>query len=341
MGSAVHLSLIVCTYRRPREVQTLLAAIGGQRKLPDETLIVDAGPDEETEQVVRRVQQENQIPNLQYYRVPPEERGLTRQRNYGISRAKGELVAFLDDDTVPEPDYFAETIACFERHPYAAGVGGFVTNESEWRRSKGRKRFSLVLFRWGGWERREDYRWRLRKLLGLTSSLPPGWMPDAGHGRPVGFLPPDGHDYKVEFLIGCSFAWRRSVFERHQFSLYFAGYGLYEDMDFCLRAAREAPLYLCTRARVAHYHAPSGRPNWFDYGEMVVRNGWFVWRRRWPDPPSLSNLRWWATTVMLTLCRIGDAVRGPARRQSFTEALGRMRGMVALLSEQHGDTRSE
>lgn len=341
MASGVHLSLIVCTYRRPWQVQTLLAAIEGQRRLPDETLIVDGGSDNETEQVVQRVQQENQIPNLRYYRVPPEERGLTRQRNYGISLAQRELVAFLDDDTVPEPYYFAEIIGCFERHPDAAGVGGFITNESDWRPSKGGKRFPLGLFRWGEWERREDYRWRLRKLLGLTSSLPPGWMPDTGHGRPVGFLPPDGNDYKVEFLMGGSSAWRRSVFTRHQFSLYFAGYGLYEDMDFCVRVAREAPLYLCTRARVAHYHAPLGRPNWFDYGEMVVRNGWFVWRRRWPNPPASSSLRWWATTIVLTLCRIGDTVRGPERKQSLTEALGRMRGMVAVLSGNRMDISSK
>jgi GT2 family glycosyltransferase len=340
MRSAPRLSLIVCTYRRSRQVQKLLLAIRLQSQLPDETLIIDGACDDETEQVVRLLQQENEIPNLKYYRVPPAHRGLTRQRNYGVGRASGELVAFLDDDTVPESDYFAEIVACFARHPEAAGIGGFITNEIEWRRANGSKHSSLFAFKWGVWERREDYRWRLRRLLGLNSRLDPGWIPSGGHGRPIGFLPPDGSDYEVEFLMGCAFVWRRAVLERHQFSPYFEGYGLYEDMDFCVRVAREAPLYLCTRARIAHYHAPSGRPNCFHYGEMVVRNGWFVWRRRWPNPPAASNLRWWATTIVLTLCKLGDTVRGPARTQSLTEALGRMRGMVAVLSGNQGDIDS-
>ncbi|HVG31093.1 MAG TPA: glycosyltransferase [Pyrinomonadaceae bacterium] len=332
------LTLIVCTYRRPREVARVLRAVAAQSRVPDETLIVDGSPDDATELVVREFVREDRSGqgrvalDLKYCRVPPAERGLTRQRNYGVARARGSLVSFLDDDTVPAPDYFAETLACFARHDSACGVGGFITNEVEWRRradADGRARSSV--FRWGGWERREAYRWRLRKFLGLASESPPGWMPPAGHGRPVGYLPPDGEDYRVEFFMGCGFTFRREVFARHRFSRYFEGYGLYEDMDFCVRAARDAPLYLSTRARLAHYHAPAGRPSRFRYGRMVVLNGWFVWRRRHAHPSLSSRARWWATTALLAACQLADAARGPERRQQLTEALGRASGMATLL----------
>lgn len=316
------LSLIVCTYRRPGPVRCLLEAVAVQTRRPDEVLVVDASSDGETEEAVRGL-------GVIYERVPPEERGLTRQRNWGIARARGELISFLDDDTVPEPSYFEEVVACFERHPEAMGVGGYIFNEVEWRHGAGRP--SLSVYRSGGWERREDLRWRLRRLAGLDSPLPPGRMPASGHGRSTGFIPPDGEDHPVEFVLGGASAWRRDLLERVRFSPWFEGYGLYEDLDFCLRAGRHGSLWLCTRARLAHLHDPAGRPHRFRYGEMVVRNGWRVWRLRWPSPSWPDRGRWWATTLLLALCRLGDAVRGPERTAALAEALGRLWGSVRLL----------
>jgi glycogen(starch) synthase len=45
-------------------------------------------------------------------------------RNLGIARAAGDIVAFLDDDTYPDPAWLGELMAAFEA-PDTAGVGGF------------------------------------------------------------------------------------------------------------------------------------------------------------------------------------------------------------------------
>lgn len=321
------LSLIVCTWRRPEAVRRLLASLRDQTRPPAEILVVDASPIAETE--TEAVAAASGLPGLVYDRVPPEERGLTRQRNRGIARARGEVIAFLDDDTVPEPGYFAELLACFERHPDAVGVGGYICNEVDWRTVT--TGTGLAVFRSGDWERREDYRWRLRRLLGLDSPFPAGWMPPSGHPRATGFVPPDGEDHRVEFFMGGASAWTRGLLERVRFSPWFEGYGLYEDLDFCLRAGREGSLWLCTQARLAHLHDAPGRPNQLRYGEMVVRNGWRVWRQRWPSPPWPERGRWWATTLLLAGCRLGDAVRGPARGAALADAVGRLRGAATLL----------
>lgn len=326
------LSLIICTCHRPKQVERLLNALNVQTTL-QEIVIVDASSGPETEAVVRALDAGRAAAQLHYHRVSSQHRGLTRQRNYGIAHAHGDLIAFLDDDTVPEPDYFEQLLACARRHPDAVGVGGYITGEPEWTSADPLSGTSLSVFRLGSWERREDLRWRVRRVLHLASPLPPGWMPRFGHGRSVTSIPPDGQDHQVEFFMGGACLWRRDLLEREQFSPLFEGYGLYEDLDFCVRAAEFGPLYFCTRARVAHYHAPSGRPSGLRFGQMVVRNGWIVWRRRWPTPPWPDRLRWWAITIVLILCRFGDVIRGPERKAAWSDALGRVWGITTFLCD--------
>src|SRR5690606_38503325 len=137
-------------------------------------------------------------------------------------------------------------------------------------------------------------------------NVPPGIMPDFSHGYSAGFLPPTGKVYEVEMLMGGIASYKRAVFESIGFSTYFEGYGLYEDADFSLRASRLGKLFVNTAAEVEHYHDEAGRPNKFRYGKMVVRNGWYVWRVKFPRPSLKSVLKWYATSFLLTLVRLGN-----------------------------------
>ncbi len=323
------LSLVVCTRNRPAAVRRLLEAVSLQTAPPGEVLIVDASDDSTTADVVAEAASGWGVGRLACVGVPPEHRGLTRQRNYGIDRAGGAIIAFLDDDTVPAGDYFEQILRCFDRHPGAGGVGGYILGP-DWRSAGAGGTAAMNLFRMNGWVRREDYRWRLRRMFRLASPLPPGWMPPSGHGRPVSYLPPDGEDYDVEFVMGGASAWRRDVFERHRFAEHLAGYALYEDLEFCIRATRDTGLVLCTNARMEHYHDSGSRPDAFRYGTMVVQNGWYVWRLRWPEPARKDRVRWWATTLLLTSCRAGDSLRGGQGLPALTEAFGRCWGMLSL-----------
>jgi GT2 family glycosyltransferase len=313
---------------RPQPLLLLLQSVQQQTVYPDEILIVDGSQDEETQLLLAR----NPFSTLNYFRVPPEHRGLTRQRNYGIERvgSEMEIVAFLDDDTVLEKEYFEQLLQTYQRYPEALGVGGYILNEmeSEFVGAAYQPKRSEYFF--DGWKRTDSSRFVLRKRLGLDSDCAPGFFPSFAHERSVSFLPPSGKIYEVEMLMGGVSSFRKTVFSRLHFSTYFEGYGLYEDADFTLRVAKIGKLYVNTAAKLNHYHAVSGRPNQYQYGKMVVRNGWYVWRVKNPNPSWKSKLKWHSITILLALIRFSNTFTTTKRAQAFTEALGRTLGWWSL-----------
>jgi glycosyltransferase involved in cell wall biosynthesis len=122
-------TLIICTYMRPQPLLHLLLSVQKQTVYPNEILIIDGSTNKETEVVLNQ----NQFEDLKYFLVPPEHRGLTKQRNYGIERVGEEMkiVCFLDDDTVLEPNYFEQLLKTYQIYPEALGAGGYIINDSQ------------------------------------------------------------------------------------------------------------------------------------------------------------------------------------------------------------------
>jgi GT2 family glycosyltransferase len=322
-------SLIVCTYMRPEPLLKLLQSVQQQTVYPNEILIIDGSKDDATQTVL----QLNFFDNLKYFKVLENERGLTRQRNYGVERVgeQIEVVCFLDDDTVLEVDYFEEILKTYQVYPDALGAGGYINNETEWEFVGDRYNASLEEYCFDGWKRKEGSRFILRKKLGLDSDCPPGYSSLYSHGRSVGFLPPSGKMYEVEMLMGGVSSFRKRVFKTTQFSTYFEGYGLYEDTDFTLRVSKTGKLYLNTTAKLNHHHDASGRPNQYQYGKMVVRNGWYVWRTKNPNPSFKHQFKWHAITILLTVIRFTNVFTCVSKKESLTEAVGRTGGWWSLL----------
>lgn len=314
---------------RPAPLLQLLQSVSQQTVYPDEILIVDASLNKETEIALSK----NQFKNLKYFLVSDENRGLTKQRNFGINKVSisSEVVCFLDDDIVLERDYFEALLKTYNVYPEALGVGGYINNETNWQWVGEDYVPQINEFFYDGWKRKDGSRFILRKKIGLDSDCPPGYSSLFSHGRSVGFLPPSGKTYEVEMLMGGVASYRKSVFETMQFSSYFEGYGLYEDADFSLRVSKEGKLYLNTAARLSHFHAASGRPNQYRYGKMVVRNGWYVWRIKNPKPQIQHQLKWHAITILLTCIRFSNIFTSNQKEAAFTEALGRTVGWWSLI----------
>jgi len=313
---------------RPQSVLQLLQSVQEQTLYPDEILIIDSSTNQETALIL----EENQFQHLHYFAVPPEHRGLTKQRNYGLERigTTMEIVCFLDDDTVLSTHYFEEIIKTFEEHQDVSGAGGVAINENSWTLAEPNKKYDSRRYcQWEGFVYKEGQRNVVRNYLGLQSNLEPGRMPDYSHGKTCGF-PLNGKTFEVDLLIGMSFAFRRKVVDSIRFSSYFEGYGLYEDADFSIRALQFGKNVINTKAQLSHFHHPSGRPNQFRYGKMVVRNGWYVWRVKNPKPSLNAKIKWHSITILLTFIRFSNTFTTTKRKEALTEALGRTLGWWSL-----------
>ena len=313
---------------RPLALKTLLDSVISQTRVPDEIIIVDGSLNSDTQECLR---EKEYALNIKNYLVSEEHRGLTRQRNFGVSNVSSEidLISFLDDDIVLDPLYFERITTTFQVKADAIGVGGIDLKENtyfEFEEGNCYSKFSF--YQLDGWVIKEPLRYKARKIFGLMTDLQPGIIPGYSHGRSS--FPPNGVIYGVEHFMGGIATYRKNLFDHVSFSVYFEGYGLYEDFDFCVRSLPFGKLYVNTNAHVWHFHEPSGRPNTYKYGKMVIRNGWYVWKQRFPKNSIDAKLKWHATAFLLALIRLLNSVTGPSRLDALKEFVGRLAGWFSL-----------
>lgn len=322
----MNFSLIICTYKRPESLKRLLDSVMKQILYPNEILVIDGSEDSQTQEVLKV----NVYPQLRYFKVEEKDRGLTSQRNFGINNISewSEIICFLDDDIQLTENYFKHLLETYQIFPDAVGVGGYILNDIEWKKGETLNKYE---FEYDGWIRPLGSRNVLRKKLNLLSDKPPGVMPEFSNGLSISFLPPTGKIYPVEFFMGGVASYKTALFKKINFSEFFKGYGLYEDLDFCLRASKFGKLYVNTAAGLFHFHHQAGRPNKLKYGKMVVRNGWYVWRLKHPTPPIEAHIKWHAIVFLLTLVRIGNIFTTSKKKEAFTESAGRIIGWWSLI----------
>ncbi len=313
---------------RPNPLLKLLNSVKQQTLYPNEILIIDGSTNEETTAILSQ----NSFKNLTYFQVSAADRGLTKQRNFGISKVSSdsEVICFLDDDTILEINYFEKLIKTYSIFPKALGVGGYITNEVSWEKVSDNYIPTIREFFFDGWKKKDGSRFVLRKKLGLDTNVKPGFMPEFSNGRSIGCLPPSGKIYEVEQFMGGVASYKKNVFESFSFSTYFEGYGLYEDADFTLRLSKVGKLYVNTNAKLAHFHNELGRPNKYRYGKMVTRNGWYVWRVKYPNPSFVSRFKWNSILILLILIRFSNIFTTNKHIEAFTETTGRIVGLFSL-----------
>ncbi|MFO1338479.1 MAG: glycosyltransferase [Burkholderiaceae bacterium] len=127
-GAGVDVCVVVPTFRRPGLLERCLRALQRQTLAPQrfEVVVVDDGLDDETRRRALALAAECPGgPAIRYLR-PGASRGPATARNCGWRATAAPVVAFTDDDTLPQPDWLREGLAALDRHPDWVAAAGCV-----------------------------------------------------------------------------------------------------------------------------------------------------------------------------------------------------------------------
>jgi GT2 family glycosyltransferase len=208
-------SLVLPTLDRPEAIYNLLRHLEHQSVAPFEIVVVDQSAPLDARVAAYAAAH----PHVRHHRIP--EKGLPNARNVGVGLARGDVVLFLDDDSIPGPDlvrFHAEGYA----DPGVSGVGGRVQGGYD---SPGQAT---------GTFRESDG--KVIRNFGATTRC------------------------EVDHLPGGNMSFRRDVFSRvGGFDKAYGGTAIGEETDFCLRARRAGCRFVFEpRATLEHLHLPTG-----------------------------------------------------------------------------------
>jgi GT2 family glycosyltransferase len=106
VSSPLTATVAICTRDRSEDLGRALTAVAPLVDAGHDVLVVDNAP---TSDATRRAVE--RFPRVRYIREP--RRGLNVARNRALREARGEVVAFTDDDAVPEADWLEALLANF------------------------------------------------------------------------------------------------------------------------------------------------------------------------------------------------------------------------------------
>jgi GT2 family glycosyltransferase/LmbE family N-acetylglucosaminyl deacetylase len=118
------LSVVIPTYNRREVLEETVRSLARQTSPPLEAIVVDDGSTDGSHDLLLALREELKgrlevVP----LRQPNLKQG--RARNLGVAKAKGDLVLFLGDDTIPDPDCVAEHLAAHHARPGPCAVIGY------------------------------------------------------------------------------------------------------------------------------------------------------------------------------------------------------------------------
>ena len=100
------ISVIIPTYNSDKYISEAIHSVLRQTCTDYEIIVIDDGSTDRTREII-----ENNFPQVRYFYIPNQ--GVSRARNYGIRRAKGEFIAFLDSDDLWLPEKLEKQLKVF------------------------------------------------------------------------------------------------------------------------------------------------------------------------------------------------------------------------------------
>lgn len=120
-------TIAICTLNRAESLRRTLESVTAVR-VPDnldwEVVVVNNDCTDHTEEVIEAF-----VDRLPIRREFEPQRGLSRARNRAVDAAKGDYIAWTDDDVIVDPGWLAAYTAAFRQWPEAAVFGGKIIDK--------------------------------------------------------------------------------------------------------------------------------------------------------------------------------------------------------------------
>ncbi|MGH1394499.1 MAG: hormogonium polysaccharide biosynthesis glycosyltransferase HpsN [Trichormus sp.] len=206
MNNQPLVSLIIPTYCREQPLRDSIVDVLNQNYPNFEVLVVDQSPTHEPE-VQTYLEELAAAEKIKWFRL--NWASLPGARNYGVRRAAGEIIIFIDDDVKLTPDYISAHVKNYVQNPEIGAVAGRVFDRMKLGESKGE--FEI------------EY-------------LPPEAMNPGIAWYHIDLV----HTIKPQQVLsarGCNMSFRREIFTKYglRFDERFRGSAVREESDFCLR----------------------------------------------------------------------------------------------------------
>jgi hypothetical protein len=228
----LELSVIVASYKRSDALELCLDDLACQvtPRIFEVVLVLQAYPEGVSDHIRSRYEGKLDLQVAEF----PEGLGTSRARNTGLWMARGDIVAFLDDDVRLPPTWVESMLSCYD-DPKLGGVGGFVDHPGH---------YNPV--------RNAAYR-----LLGLTSDR---YRIDWG-GFNLGPASHPDEDQPAAWLSGGNMSFRRKAVQGIGGFDEALGSFWHEDVDLAHRVARSGWKMISTaRMAIDHYPNTINRP---------------------------------------------------------------------------------
>lgn len=115
------ISVIIPAYNAAGTIKKCLESLEKQTFQPEEIIVVDDGSADKTLRVLSELKTQN--PKLKI--LKQKHKGVSKARNFGAKKARGEILAFTDSDCVPPKNWLKKINAVFANSKVGAVGGGY------------------------------------------------------------------------------------------------------------------------------------------------------------------------------------------------------------------------
>lgn len=233
MTDSLSVSIVIPTRHRSDDLGRAVESVIRQSRLPNELIIVDQSIDSTSKNRVVDLHVQSGSGTGLVYIHDSSIAGLVPAKEAGVSRSKGDIIIFLEDDIILREHYIRHLLEGFVQNPEMLGCCGVVTNVPK---------YSTI------------YKW-------VFNFFHRGPFVDCRvdiHGNPQRW---NGELIQSTHLSGGLSAYRRLVFEKIPFDVK-NDFFMFEDIDYSTRAARyfgKDKFFINTKARLVHNMSPVNR----------------------------------------------------------------------------------